>query len=179
MTSEELTATRERLGLSADQLAADYNVTPHVVAAWERGTLRVSRDIAQQLRWRVAIVERQAVIAASGLAECRVAESLDQAAVGRKGQALVEAWDRLKEHGDSCPVCRARVEYVELHGPALPELPMPWWARLFIAINALIDRLPAGLRPPDGVQGKGRRMGLWAGFAFSALAIVIVLVTLV
>ena len=168
----------ERLGLSAEQLAADANVTPHVVAAWQRGTLKVSHDIAQQLRWRVAIIERQAVLAASGLAECSVAEALDQAAVGRKGEALVEAWDRLKEHGDSCPACRARAEYVELHGPPLPELPMPWWARLFIAINALIDRLPAGLRPPDGVHGKGRRMGLWMGFAFSALAIVIVLVTL-
>lgn len=179
MTAAELTAIRERLGWRAEQLAAEFGVTPHVVAAWERGTVRVSRDIAQHLRWRVALVERDAVVAASGLASCPTVEALDQAVAGKEGKALLEVLEQLNAHGEACPLCQARVAYADRHGPALPDLPLPRWIRIGGAINALFDRLPAGLRPPDGDRGHGRRMGLWFGVGFSLLAILIVALVLI
>ena len=43
MTPQELRSTRERLGFTQAQLAAELDVQPNTVARWERGELPISR----------------------------------------------------------------------------------------------------------------------------------------
>jgi hypothetical protein len=179
MSAAELTEIRTRLGLSGDQLAAEFGIAPHVVTAWERGTVRVSANIAQHLRWRSAVAERDAVMAASGLAECATAEALDRGIAGKSGDAALAAMEQLIAHAEGCETCKARAAYAEQHAPPIPDLPLPRWMRVGAAIDASFDRLPTFIRPPDGDRGHGRRMGLWFGLIFSAIALVIVAVALI
>ena len=174
MTAAELIASRERLGLSVDALAAEVGVTPHIVEAWERGSLAIPKDTALQLRWRTALEERQALVAASGLPECPTAIALEEKMDATEGDTYMKALERFGAHAESCDVCRARREYADRHGPAVPDLPLPTWMRVVGRIDGLFNRLPAGIRPPDGDRGTGRRMGLWGATIFSVLAIVIV-----
>ncbi len=173
MTSDEFIATRTRLGLNAEQIAADFGVTPHVVAAWENGTVRVSSHVARSLRWQAVVAERAATVAASGLPECPVLEALESAMEDKEGDELLAAFERIGPHAESCAVCRARAEYADAHGPRVPDVPMPRWMRIAGAVNTLFDRLPSWLRPPNDETGQGRRIGLWVGVMFSALAVVI------
>lgn len=177
MTAAEFAAARERLGLSVEQVAAELHLAPSVVAAWERGDLKVPRDTAALLAWRAALAEQEAVLAASGLPECPVAAELDRAAVAAVGGDAFDATaGALAAHADGCPACQARAAHLERHAPPLPELPVPRWARAVAWAAGLGDRLPPGLRPPAGEAGEGRRMGLLIAAAFSALAAAVVAV---
>src|SRR5687767_10103595 len=98
MTATELVTIRERLRLSVDQLAAELGITPHIVEAWERGSLAIPKDTALQLRWRTALEERQALIAASGLPECPTAVALEDELDRAKGDANVKALERFGAH---------------------------------------------------------------------------------
>ena len=70
MTSTEARNLRATLGLSSEVLAADFGFTPAIVEAWETGATPVPRFEAETLRFRVAMQEREAVLATSGLAQC-------------------------------------------------------------------------------------------------------------
>lgn len=171
MTAAEFTAARERLGWTAEQAAAEYDLTPSVVAAWERGTVKIPRDVARDLRWRAALEERKAVLDASGLPECPEARTLDQAAAQKEGEELIAGLEALTTHAKACPVCRARSEYMDRHAPPLPEFPMPRSVRVFGAFEALVKRLPAPLRPADGAAGEGRLIALGIAALLSAFVV--------
>ena len=173
MTSAEVTAARERLGLSSDAMSAEFGMTPAIVSGWERGTVRVPTDVERMIRWRLAVAERDALLDASGLPSCAEAEAIDENATGKGGEQLLAILEQLERHGETCPVCRARAEFLERHAPPLPEFPMPRWIRAIGAITHLADRLPAPLRPPEGDAGNGRRsaLGLASGFSLLALGI--------
>ena len=175
MTAAEFSAILARLGWTRDQAAAELGVTPHVVAAWEEGSVKVPSKLAAEVRWQAAVAERQAVVAASGLPECRIATAQSHAMEGLTGEALVSAIEKFNAHSAACATCQARVAYADQHGPPMPDLPMPAWVRVVNRLIGAYDRLPAPIRPPDGERGHGRRMGLFFGAAFSALAVVIVL----
>ena len=175
MTAQEFLAARERLGWTREHVAAEFDLTPAVVEAWERGTVKIPRDIGRDLRWRVAVEEQQAVLAASGLPECDEAAKFDRIVESKDADAIIAASDAYIAHVDVCPVCVARREYALRFGPAMPEFPMPRGARLVAWGAALVDRLPRLLRPPSGPAGQGRWMGLWFGACFSALAVGIAL----
>ena len=179
MTAAEFSAIIARLGWTRDQAAAELGVTPHVVEAWERGSVRVPPKLAAGIRWQFAMVERSAIVDASGLPECGAAAELSRAMDRSSGEALVGAMEKFNEHTAACAVCQARLAYADRHGPPIPELPMPAWVRAMDRVIAAYNRLPASIRPPEGARGHGRRMGLFFGAAFSALALVITVVWIV
>ena len=173
MTAEEFVAVRKRLNMSGEDVAAEFNLTPAIVNAWERGSLRGPRNVAQQLQWRDAIEEQRKVLSASGLPECADAVELERATVGKEADALIASWDAFATHAAACPRCQARDEYLKQYGPAVPELPMPRLFRLFAWVTASAERLPRPLQLAAGPATHGRRMGLWIAACFSALAIAI------
>lgn len=160
MNAAEFSAIVARLGWSEDRAAAELGVTPHVVAAWTSGSVKVPARIAAELRWQFAHVERRAILAASGLPECETLASLARAAEGKRGEAYIEAADEARVHSAGCATCQARIKYADQHGPPLPEPIMPGWMRFFQGAMGLIDRLPPPIRPPDAPQGEGRRIAL-------------------
>lgn len=175
MMATEFAEARKRLGWTPIEAAVEYNVTPNVIEAFERGSVKIPSTIARDIRFRSAMQERQAVLAASGLPECSVAVGLDRAVAGKKGAELIAATDEFLEHVKSCEMCRERREYVERHGPPLPELPTFLFFRIGGWAGALLSRLPGALRPPQGNAGNGRRIGFLMGGALSALACAMVL----
>lgn len=179
MTSDEFTAARERLGLTLADVAAEFGLTPAVVDAMGAGSVKVPRDMAKHLEWRVAVAEQQAVLDASGLPACPTADELDRATSEKSGDDLMAALQALNAHAETCPTCTARAEYLERHGPSIPDLPLPWWARAVDHVVRLTERLPAGLRPPEGDVGEGRRVGLVVAAAFSAFALLLMAVAMV
>jgi small-conductance mechanosensitive channel len=168
MTSTEFAAARQRLGWTALEAAVEYNMTPSIIEEFERGSVKIPKAIARDIRFRSAMWERQQVLAASGLPECSVRVDLDRAAIGKKGNDLIAAIDALVAHVKSCALCRERSEYAEQHGPPLPDVPMSMLLRIAGWANALLNRLPGAIRPPEGKAGYGRRIGFGTGGAVSA-----------
>ena len=179
MTSTEFAAARERLGWTLIEAAVEYNVTPNVIEGFERGSVRIPNAIARDIRFRSVVKDRQAVLAASALPECAVAVDLNLAVVGKKGDDLISATDAFLDHVKSCELCRQRGEYVERHGPPLPDLPTSVLFRIGGWANWLLDRLPGIMRPPEGKAGDGRRIGFLIGGALSALACGMVLLFII
>jgi hypothetical protein len=113
---------RERLGLSPEGLAAELNLTPGVIVAWEAGRIAPSRRAERWLVWRTAMLDRDEALAAAGLPECGalrqiVAETRD-APASRRGDAVLA-------HMGSCATCLARKQYLEQRFPPMPQPPLP------------------------------------------------------
>jgi len=81
-TQFDFATARKTLGLSIDQAAAELNVPPHSVAAMETGRIRVPGRIARELTWRVALRQREEILAQSGLPEGETAAALERSAAG-------------------------------------------------------------------------------------------------
>lgn len=171
MTAAEFTAARERLGWTHEQAAAEFDLTPAVVAAWERGTVKIPRDVAANVRWQAALEEQRVLLEASGLPKCEEMLALVAATRGKEGKQLIAAFEPIAAHTASCPLCRARDEYASRHGPPIPEPPMPLWVRAFGGFDSLVNRLPAPLRPAKGPAGEGRRTGLGIAAVLSLFVI--------
>ncbi|GAC1477981.1 MAG: hypothetical protein NVS1B4_21370 [Gemmatimonadaceae bacterium] len=172
MTAIEFTAARERLGLTHDQIAADFDVTPAVVDAWERGKLAVPRAVATGMRFRVSAAERRAVLAGSGLPECPFAVALAEQVNGAGVGQVLPAVKALNAHATDCATCRARTDYMDRHAPALAETLLEEQDGLVARFDRLVERLPRPLRPPPGAAGNGRRVALRIAGALSAYALV-------
>src|SRR3954469_1504180 len=104
MTGEEFAAARATLGLGIDEIAAELNVTPHVVEAMETGSIRIPGRIAKELAFRAALRERELVLAKSGLPECPTAVALERAAPGSDAESAPKILEKLTAHAASCPV---------------------------------------------------------------------------
>ena len=144
VTPTELVAARERLGLTPDGLAAELNLTPAVIVAWERGRIRPSRRAVQWLTWRTAMLDRDEALAASGLSECAELRALHAGVAGVAGVGGVAAggsgggaavatepgdarrarMDAILAHLSGCPTCLARRRYIEARFPPMPQPPM-------------------------------------------------------
>ena len=112
MTASEAAAARRSAGLTLEDLADELGVTPDIVRAWEAGAVAVPRRHAQHLAHRAAVAEREAALAASGLAECgRVAELLGAAEAAPLDETPA-AYEAVEAHARACPVCQARERFV-------------------------------------------------------------------
>lgn len=110
MTGNELRAERERLGVTPRELAEYADVTPHDIVRWEQCE-RVPEEHRFELAVALWALRLEAALRESGLPEC-AALPADQDPV--PGDVA-----RLQAHFASCPVCGARMRYVEEHvGPA-------------------------------------------------------------
>lgn len=144
---EALVRARELLGLTVDQLAAELGVTPHVFEAWERGALTVPPRYRQVIAYRVAIAERDAALAASGLPECPWFSEWERTEVPAARSAWARHMQLARQHAAFCPTCRAREQFLHDRFPPLPTPPVPHWVVLVRRFNAWLQHYPDWLRP--------------------------------
>ena len=166
MSAAELAATRERLGWSRERLSEEVGILPAEVEALEGGSLPVPAATAENVRMLAVLEERQALLRASGLPECAGLGAMEAgftAAAWRGGEARDLAIQAMLSHEAECPVCQARVAYLEAHAPPMPRMDLPLWIRVLGGLGGLADRLPAPLRPPPGPRGEYRRFGIVMG----------------
>jgi DNA-binding XRE family transcriptional regulator len=170
MTPEEFAAARKTLGWTQDQMASELNLTPHVIAAIEKGEARIPRSIAKNVAWMAAAANADAVMAASGLPECPTLAAF-VGDVNDKPDVALKKIEALEAHMKTCPICQAREAYGRAHIAPLPEMPMPAWIKGFGFLEDALGHLPKQLRPPEGDAGEGRRRALWVAAFFSLIAI--------
>lgn len=168
MTAAEMRAAQQNIGLSDEAVAAELGLTPAVVAAWRAGSTAIPERHAAQLRWRAAIAERHAATEASGLPACAWVQAWENRPVPDEPEAMRRHFEGLTAHGESCPTCTARAEYVEKRFGPLPPPPSP--GGLVRAIG-LLERVPAWARPAAiGAAILGAIVGLRIVFVLPAMA---------
>ena len=164
MNADEALAARTTLGLSQEELASDLGLTPHVVAAWEDGRVRIPKQVEDHLRFEVAAMERRAAIATSGLPECEWETAWANESVPDSLKAQTEYLERGFKHRTSCPTCMARDKYVEDRFGKMPPAPMSTSLRMFGSVMERIEKLPRWAQP-----------AAWVGLAFGAYSVVRIL----
>jgi transcriptional regulator with XRE-family HTH domain len=148
VSPEELIATRVRLGLTPDAMAAELNLTPAVVNAWERGRIKPTGRVVQWLTWRAGMLDRDAALAASGLPECSDlhalhARSSTEDESPRERRARMDA---VLAHLGQCPACIARRHYIEERFPPMPRPPMATSVRILVWVFDRMTRARAWVR---------------------------------
>lgn len=152
MTPEELIAMRQRLGLTPDAMAAELNLTPAVVNAWERGRIKPAGRVVKWLTWRGGMLDRDAALAASGLPECAELHALHarstantdtDAETPRERRARMDA---VLAHLGQCPACIARRRYIEERFPPMPRPPMATSVRILVWVFDRLTRARAWVR---------------------------------
>lgn len=173
MNADELRAARETLGLSPVDFAVRYDLTPQIVDTLERGRARVPKRVARLVAWDAALARREAVMAASGLAECEVMQALERRIEAAQGdaKAVERAATAMGSHEERCALCLERERYADEHAGPLPEAPTPGWIRALGAVEGLLGRLPAWAWPPADDPRQGRRMGVYGALALSLIPI--------
>ncbi len=146
MNGPALVAARQRLGLTADRMAAELGIPPHAYHACEVGRATLPRRGAEHLAFRLAAVERADALRDSGLPTCSWLEEWD-ARTPVERSALTAHLQRGEAHAQACDLCRARERFVRDRFPAMPEYPRPAWMRVLGAVHARVGSLPAWLRP--------------------------------
>jgi DNA-binding transcriptional regulator YiaG len=143
VTPEELVTGRQRLGLSPEGLAAELNLTPGVVSAWERGRIRPSRRAEQWLMWRGAMLDRDEALASSGLAECQGIRTL---AANLSDETRTRQNELVVAHVASCSTCLARRQFLAERFPPLPPPPLPGYVVALVWAQRGVDRAWTWLR---------------------------------
>jgi len=128
--------------MSRDALAAELNLTGSVVRAWEEGRISPSRTAERWLKWRVAMLDRDDALAASGLPEC---EELKRLATGSTEHGA-ERGDRIISHMAACPTCLARRNYLAERFPPLPPPPLPWHLTALVAVYRAVAKMWGSFR---------------------------------
>jgi hypothetical protein len=143
MTPEEFREARQVLRETDDELASTFGVTPDVIRAWSRGTVRIPRRDAQYITFRVAAAERSDALKESGLPECEWMLTNDVPFETGTAEELVREAETLERHFQACPACQAREKYVtERFGP-MPSPPSAGFLRLF----EWVEHVPPIARP--------------------------------
>jgi hypothetical protein len=147
MTSVELIKARTWLGFSADRLAADLGLPPAIIAAWESDRDKIPAHIAEDLRWRAALAERLAALETSGVPECEWMRALEAKPVPTKQKAVAARYEEVIAHGNGCPTCLAREQFITDHFPPMPPRPMPASMRVLAWIVKRAEPLPRWAQP--------------------------------
>jgi hypothetical protein len=150
VTPEELATTRRRLGLSTESLAAELNLTPAVITAWEAGRIRPTRRAKRWLEWRAAMLDRDDALEASGLPECDVLRSI---VASLRDESRSQPGNVVIAHLASCETCLARKRYLAERFPPLPSPPLPLLMVALVWAHRTVERVWQRLRgrPAAGV----------------------------
>jgi hypothetical protein len=143
----DVAAARGRLGLTTDALAAELNVTPAVVEAWESRRIGLTTYAAEWLTFKVAAAERAEALRAAGLPPCEALLALTPAAKAGTARAALRQLEVLEQHAATCPVCTARQAYVDAHFPPMPPAPLSGGQGVLVRLVGLVRRLPPWARP--------------------------------
>ncbi len=167
MTGAEAKLARDALGLTQEEMAASFGMTPNVVAGWEDGRVNVPRSVAAMLQWTAAGIERRNALAASGLATCDWVQAFENEPDPAGAERRAEREARLDAHMQSCEVCKARVVYIAERFPPMPRPPVTGWLAIALPIYERIQRLPQWAQPPA--------IGAAACLAYSVIKLVFLL----
>jgi len=167
MDATEFVKARERLGISGTALAYELGLTPHVVAAFEDGSVKVPEKMAREIEWRVAALDRHEALEASGLPSCSWLRQWEDAPVPSRSKDAVKHFQGLEAHMAACPTCGARAQFVQERFGPMPERPIPGWQGALASILKQIERLPSAARP-----------GAWGALFFLAWSTVRVVLSL-
>lgn len=149
MNGSEARSARESLALTREQLAAYTNATPAAVTAWEENRIRVPRYAAARLRWRVAVHEREAALADSGIPACAWMDALENEPEPTDIDEQSTRRDRVLDHLKACKVCIARQAFLSERFPPLPLVPLPGWLGVVVVpIAQRILTLPRWAQAP-------------------------------
>ena len=147
MTAAEVAAARQRLGLSLDAFAAEMGFTPHVVSAWEAGTVAVPKRHEDDLRWRLALQDRDDALKASGLPECAWIAHWHSQPFPVGFEAQTKHLESAVGHAKGCGTCIARDRFTKEKFGDLPKRPVAAGVGVLAKIGTQIARLPEWLRP--------------------------------
>jgi hypothetical protein len=155
VTPQELVAIRQRLGLTSDALAAELNLTPGIIAAWEEGRINPSRRAEQWLTWRGAMLDRDEAVSASGLPECTTLRAVATHITTADGSKTArQRADAVLAHLGTCPTCLARKRFLDERFPPMPPPPLPLGLALIVwvhrQINAVRGRFRTARTPSQG-----------------------------
>jgi len=143
VTPDELAAARQRLGLSPEGLAAELNLTPAVVTAWEQGKINPTRRAQRWLAWRGAMLDRDEALVASGLPEC---VALRNIVAQVRDDPRAKAGDVILAHMASCDACLARKRYLAERFPPMPPPPLPLPMQVLVWAHRTVERVWRTLR---------------------------------
>jgi transcriptional regulator with XRE-family HTH domain len=143
VTPEELVAARHRLGLTPESLAAELNLTPAVIVAWERGRIRPTRRAQRWLTWRGAMLDRDEALAASGLPEC---DALRYVVATARDDGQSRSGTVILAHMATCETCLARKRFLEERFPPLPPPPLPLPLVVMVSTQRAVERAWRWLR---------------------------------
>jgi hypothetical protein len=143
VTPEELAAARQRLGLSTEGLAAELNLTPAVIAAWETGKISPTRRAQRWLMWRAAMLDRDEALAASGIPEC---VALRNIVTEMRDDPRAKAGPVILAHMGNCDACLARKRYLAERFPPLPPPPLPFPMLVLVWAHRTAERVWQRLR---------------------------------
>jgi transcriptional regulator with XRE-family HTH domain len=147
VTPQELATIRKRLGLTPDSLAAELNLTPGIVEAWESGRIGASRRAEQWLTWRGAMLDRDEAVSASGLPECATLRAVATDVTGGEGtKAARQRADTVLAHLAVCPTCLARKRFLDERFPPMPPPPLPAALALIVWIHGRINAIRLRIR---------------------------------
>ena len=160
MGPKEAVAARQSLGLSQDATAAEFNLTPGVVAAWENGEIKVPKRIEEQLRWRMAAKERIDALVKSGLPECEWRKNWEARPAPSDLKALTKYYEEGIAHAKACQICTAREKYIQDRFGEMPPAPVDGWMKILGFVAAPIERFPRWAQPAG-----------WMAVAFGAYSL--------
>ena len=147
MTAAEVSAARQRLGLTVDAFAAEMGFTPHVVSAVEAGRLALPKRHEADLRWRLALQDRDDALKASGLPECAWIAHWQSQPFPVGLEAQTKHLESGVAHARGCATCIARDRFTREKFGELPKRPVPRSLSVLSKIAEQVNRLPEWLRP--------------------------------
>jgi hypothetical protein len=147
VTAQELATIRKRLGLTPTSLAAELNLTPGIVEAWESGRIAPSRKAEQWLTWRGAMLDRDEAVSASGLPECTTLRAVATDSTGGDGsKAARMRAEAVLAHLANCPTCLARKRFLDERFPPMPPPPLPGALALIVWLHGRINAIRLRIR---------------------------------
>ncbi|HEU0053072.1 MAG TPA: hypothetical protein VFQ39_07835 [Longimicrobium sp.] len=161
MTTDEVRAARERLGLTPGQMAREYGVTEGEVRLWERRPGTIPKLYARRLAWEVAARDQEQRLAAAGLPRCERVELLATHVTRATGREEARVLEELAAHGETCALCQARDRFARTL-PPLPKPPQSVWMDAWDAFDGALSPFPAWVR--------AAAYGAAIGTAFGAVA---------
>lgn len=139
MDGLEVRRTRERLGLTVEELAAALDASAAEIRMWEDGQKRIPGWEGRMVAWQLAMLEREQLLARSRLPECAWFKAWDA------DRSPTDAGDaEAMRHLAACQTCIRRRRYVEERLGPEPPFPEGAVSRILGPVADLFIAEPSG-----------------------------------
>jgi hypothetical protein len=129
-----------------ERLAEELAVTPETIDDWEANRIPIPRVDQSDLRWVLQVAAQERLLEAAGLPECSWFKTQVKASDSSSRSGLRELHATIEAHTRTCPVCRARADYLRHHGDLGP-LPKPTlWGHQRASLLDAVGSIPSWLK---------------------------------